>query len=184
MSEDKFTEITVKGVRRIYRVLPVVVKSNAHLNKVYPKKKKVKSKSINSTQCNNSYCKRIHDAINSKVNGHEGFCGKKCAHLINKPRSKKARRNLRKAKLVENQKTGFYWSDEWRTCRMKTLRKYGYSCMACGRSPKIHRIVIHVDHIKPRSKYPALELDQDNLQVLCEDCNLGKSNLFEDDLRP
>ena len=43
---------------------------------------------------------------------------------------------------------------------------------------------MHVDHIKPRSKYPRLELDFDNLQVLCEDCNLGKSNRYKVDLRP
>jgi hypothetical protein len=42
---------------------------------------------------------------------------------------------------------------------------------------------MHVDHIKPRSKYPDLELSRQNLQVLCEDCNLGKSNKYEDDWR-
>lgn len=28
-----------------------------------------------------------------------------------------------------------------------------------------------------------LAFDSNNLQVLCESCNLGKSNVFEDDLR-
>jgi 5-methylcytosine-specific restriction endonuclease McrA len=42
---------------------------------------------------------------------------------------------------------------------------------------------MHVDHIKPRSKYPALELAEDNLQVLCELCNIGKSNTNETDWR-
>jgi 5-methylcytosine-specific restriction endonuclease McrA len=36
--------------------------------------------------------------------------------------------------------------------------------------------VIHVDHIIPRSKAPALALVVDNLQPLCEDCNMGKGN--------
>ena len=35
-------------------------------------------------------------------------------------------------------------------------------------------VVLHVDHIKPRSKFPELELSLDNTQVLCADCNLGK----------
>lgn len=35
---------------------------------------------------------------------------------------------------------------------------------------------MHVDHIKPRSKYPELELEFTNLQILCADCNLGKRN--------
>ena len=56
--------------------------------------------------------------------------------------------------------------------------------MACGRSKKIHGIVIHVDHIKPRSIYPDLALTYDNLQLLCEDCNLGKGNKCEIDWRP
>ena len=41
-----------------------------------------------------------------------------------------------------------------------------------------------VDHIKPRSRYPALELTLTNLQVLCNDCNMGKSNDDETDFRP
>lgn len=53
----------------------------------------------------------------------------------------------------------------------------------CGRSPKIHGVVIHVDHIKPRSKFPELALDVNNLQILCEDCNVGKLNRFETDYR-
>ena len=56
--------------------------------------------------------------------------------------------------------------------------------MMCGRSPKVHGIILHVDHIKPRSKYPELELDITNLQILCEDDNLGKSNRYETDYRP
>jgi len=43
---------------------------------------------------------------------------------------------------------------------------------------------IHVDHIKPRSKFPELELVFDNLQVLCDDCNIGKSNVDSTDFRP
>ena len=50
--------------------------------------------------------------------------------------------------------------------------------MVCGSTERIH-----VDHIKPRSKYPELELDINNLQVLCEDCNIGKSNIDETDWR-
>lgn len=42
---------------------------------------------------------------------------------------------------------------------------------------------IQVDHIKPRSKYPALELVESNLQVLCKQCNHGKSNIDQTDFR-
>jgi hypothetical protein len=43
---------------------------------------------------------------------------------------------------------------------------------------------LHVDHIKPVSKYPELKLEFDNLQILCENCNLGKSNIYYHHLRP
>jgi 5-methylcytosine-specific restriction endonuclease McrA len=56
--------------------------------------------------------------------------------------------------------------------------------MLCGRSKRKHGVVIHVDHIKPKSKYPELALEYNNLQLLCEDCNLGKSNKYETDYRP
>lgn len=72
----------------------------------------------------------------------------------------------------------FYISPEWRELRYKVLDTYGNRCMACGRSPR-NRVVIHVDHILPRSIYPELALIFENMQILCEDCNQGKSNKFE-----
>lgn len=74
--------------------------------------------------------------------------------------------------------TGFYESREWRELRYRVLRKSAFKCAACG--AKGESTILHVDHVKPRSKHPELELDEANLQVLCEDCNLGKSNLYED----
>ena len=78
----------------------------------------------------------------------------------------------------------FYSTDEWRKVRYEALKRHGAKCQCCGRSPKIHGVVLHVDHIKPRSKYPHLALDINNLQVLCEDCNMGKKAHDETDWRP
>ena len=75
---------------------------------------------------------------------------------------------------VKTASKGFYTSREWRELRYKALNKYGKRCSCCGATPET--AILHVDHIKPRSTHPDLELDIDNLQVLCEDCNLGKSN--------
>lgn len=75
----------------------------------------------------------------------------------------------------------FYRSDAWRRLRYRVLLKYGSRCQCCGASPPF--VDIHVDHIKPASKYPELMLDFDNLQVLCLDCNFGKSNVYETDHR-
>lgn len=73
----------------------------------------------------------------------------------------------------------FYLSKEWRIIRLKILNKYGYICMKCGSTE-----LMHVDHIKPRSLYKHLELCEDNLQVLCQKCNIGKSNRSQIDYRP
>ena len=74
----------------------------------------------------------------------------------------------------------FYADKRWLHMRYLVFRQYGKSCMCCGSSTG----VMHVDHIKPRSKYPELELDINNLQILCKDCNLGKSAWDETDWRP
>lgn len=69
---------------------------------------------------------------------------------------------------------GFYRSVQWRAVRYKVLTKSAGVCEACRRSSKDHGVALHVDHILPRSQYPALALDESNLQVLCDDCNIGK----------
>ena len=78
----------------------------------------------------------------------------------------------------------FYASWEWKQARYEALQLHGRQCMCCGWTPepgsKGH---LCVDHIKPRSKFPALALDVSNLQVLCNSCNMGKSNVHQDDFR-
>lgn len=76
----------------------------------------------------------------------------------------------------------FYTSQPWRELRYEALKIHGAACQCCGRTRK-DGAVIHVDHIKPRSKYPHLELEITNLQILCEDCNLGKLHKDETDWR-
>jgi len=77
-------------------------------------------------------------------------------------------------------KVSFYDTPEWQRVRYVILTKYGRTCMLCRTTEG----EMHVDHIRPRSKFPDLELDPDNLQVLCKACNLGKSNLDDTDFRP
>lgn len=72
----------------------------------------------------------------------------------------------------------FLSSYEWRALRMRVLIRCGARCQCCGQSAK-DGVVIHVDHIKPRRKYPELALEESNLQVLCEVCNHGKGNWDE-----
>ncbi len=73
----------------------------------------------------------------------------------------------------------FLTSFEWRRVRMIALRRDGAKCACCGRT-SADGVRIHVDHIKPRRRYPELALDVANLQVLCEECNHGKGSAFDD----
>ena len=61
--------------------------------------------------------------------------------------------------------------------RFAVLKKDNFSCKKCGRAPaKDPKIILHVDHIKPWSK--GGETVFENLETLCEQCNLGKSNIL------
>lgn len=59
--------------------------------------------------------------------------------------------------------------------RSVVLKRDNYTCQHCGISVK-QGAKLHVDHIKPLSKNGPNSLL--NLQTLCADCNLGKSNKF------
>lgn len=57
--------------------------------------------------------------------------------------------------------------------RYDVLKRDNYRCKICGASAE-DGAVLHVDHIIPVSKGGKTELN--NLQTLCDRCNLGKSN--------
>ncbi len=75
----------------------------------------------------------------------------------------------------------FYRSLAWRQIRYLALKNSG-GCNCCG-ATAAQGALLHVDHIKPISKYPELKLSLDNVQVLCEDCNVGKGSWDETDWR-
>lgn len=59
--------------------------------------------------------------------------------------------------------------------RLMVLEKYNFKCFYCGRSPVTDvGVKLHIDHILAFSKGGKSTLD--NLQTLCQDCNLGKGN--------
>jgi 5-methylcytosine-specific restriction endonuclease McrA len=94
--------------------------------------------------------------------------------LLSKGKRKRFRR--RKNKSLG---PAFYKTKEWQEIRFKTLLRYGRKCMCCFAT----NIELHVDHIKPISKYPELVAELENMQVLCRDCNLGKLDKYEVDFR-
>lgn len=89
------------------------------------------------------------------------------------------RKTMRVSKL---RRDAFFRSAEWLELRYQALKLHGRKCQCCGRSPP--EVVLNVDHIKPRIKFPELQLEISNLQVLCRDCNLGKGFKDQTDWRP
>lgn len=60
--------------------------------------------------------------------------------------------------------------------RFKVMKRDNFKCCLCGASPaKDPSVELHIDHIKPWSKDG--ETVMENLQTLCDKCNLGKSDL-------
>lgn len=64
-----------------------------------------------------------------------------------------------------------------RAMRYDVLRRDGFRCVRCGRGRE-DGVKLHVDHIKPVSRGGKSVMD--NLQTLCEDCNCGKGNKYEE----
>lgn len=61
--------------------------------------------------------------------------------------------------------------------RFRILVRDGFTCQSCGASPLNERgVELHVDHIIPWSK--GGETEDENLEVKCSRCNLGKGNAF------
>lgn len=108
----------------------------------------------------------------------EGFCSglAEVTPLIGKARKNPGSIQKQKKKnpsTYQINTSGFYSTEDWRIVRYKALKLSNGLCQCCGAGPMPGK-PLHVDHIKPRSKFPQLELVLSNLQVLCEDCNLGK----------
>jgi Homing endonuclease associated repeat/HNH endonuclease len=60
--------------------------------------------------------------------------------------------------------------------RWRVLNRDSFRCRSCGRSPAIgHGVILHVDHIRAWSKGGTT--NDENLQTLCDRCNLGKGDV-------
>ncbi len=124
-----------------------------------------------------AYCNSCHK--NRKITvfrvGHYTQC-RYCFRKAEKKKDKEERASAREESY--SSRRGFCDTKEWRILRGWALEFYGEICHACGSKERIQ-----VDHIKPKSKYPELAYEFDNLQVLCRACNFDKSNYHEIDYR-
>ena len=63
------------------------------------------------------------------------------------------------------------------TTRYSVLERAGFKCQCCGIKPlKNNDVILHIDHIIPHSLGGSDSID--NLQVLCDKCNISKRNKF------
>jgi hypothetical protein len=89
------------------------------------------------------------------------------------------RQEFASAKALRSQQSTTAWQRQQERSRItagvrsKVLARDTYRCRHCGISTALGA-VLHVDHIIPISKGGTSDLA--NLQTLCQDCNLGKSN--------
>jgi 5-methylcytosine-specific restriction endonuclease McrA len=65
--------------------------------------------------------------------------------------------------------------------RWQVFQRDSWRCVSCGRNVAQDGVILHVDHITPRSKGGQDVLK--NYQTLCHICNIGKSNRDDTDLR-
>ncbi len=72
--------------------------------------------------------------------------------------------------------TRFYKSRAWRAARYAFLKTQPrpLRCKCCGATAEHARLV--VDHVVAIKKDWSRRLDQANLQLLCDDCNLAKAS--------
>lgn len=80
-----------------------------------------------------------------------------------------------RAAVPAEQRRKFYRSAEWKRMRVSIIERDGAVCRLCSARGD-RGAIINVDHIKSLKYHWHLRLDPENLQVLCEDCNIGKGN--------
>ena len=73
--------------------------------------------------------------------------------------------------LTEEQIKNFYKSNNWNTVKKTAWRSLSHFCPVCGSEENLV-----VDHIKPIRYFWEDRLNPDNLQLLCNDCNLEKGS--------
>lgn len=131
-------------------------------------------------------CQRCYAVIkNNKDNAAKKMKNNQDLFFMPQPGgSKKSKfKDLTDPRLNEN---SVYWK-KTRFVRLKckfryqVFQVYGQRCMCCGAGKD--SVQIQLDHILPQSLYPEREFDFSNTQVLCEECNSGKSNKDFTDFR-
>ncbi len=81
-----------------------------------------------------------------------------------------------------NKKIGIIagFTNKFLILRFHTLKRDGFTCRYCGRSPITDiKVELEIDHIQPRSKGGEDKIS--NLITSCKECNLGKMAIILSD---
>ncbi len=87
------------------------------------------------------------------------------------------------AKFKEKNKIDYKETKEYQrklmspSLRYDILKRDGFKCTICGRNTE-DGVKLHVDHIIPVSK--GGKTVPENLRTLCDSCNLGKSDKYDE----
>lgn len=143
---------------------------------------------------NNDFCKLVEESLSKMPHAQpQAFIDMQVKHAvitrkmqkINSPamsiaqqRSEVINDYVQRREVSRFHDKHFYKSREWRELRLLVLSAKRV-CELCGRGPS-QGAVMHVDHIKSRSLYPELSLEVSNMQLLCDCCNIAKSNTIID----
>lgn len=104
------------------------------------------------------------------------------AKKVSKKRVVRAAKATQTTPDLESQITEFYSSWEWSRLRYDFLKDRKRICACCGATPE-HGVRIVCDHIKPIRFHWHLRLERNNLQLLCDPCNMGKGSRDTTDWR-
>jgi len=174
--DRKTQDAITKGNRAVHTKPKRKQRPKEGKSKPYPRKPLLRHFGLNKFATNFAICFRIHKETGYKLPDTDAEARKIIAmywaYIRGNPKN---RYNFMRDK-------DFYSSKKWKELRYVALQQSGGGCELCGARAS-DGVSLHVDHIKPRSHYPELQLSLGNLQILCEDCNYGKSNIDDTDWR-
>lgn len=137
---------------------------------------------INESWLVQSTAKKIICGLALEIEYFGGLTDERVAEIVRSVRDDSIKRKKKPRKSKKGYTKSKHIDRKWREVRYAALKRDGARCSCCGMTAK-DGVKIHVDHIKPVSIYPLLRYDLGNLQVLCEVCNIGKSNKDDTDWR-
>ena len=136
------------------------------------------------------YRQRVRDMVGRVLASH-GIARREGDHWVLEVEDLTASKNAALRSLLEQKLAEYLESnpDPWghrrpgnqlsASQRYEALKRASGRCELCGATSD--EVRLEVDHIVPRSKGGSN--DTDNLQVLCQPCNAGKSNRDDTDFR-